>query len=73
VSYKDEQGKPRKLQANGLLARVIQHEMDHLNGVMFVDRVDNDLALNEELKKTRFFRASGETRRESDKIKALVN
>ncbi|AKE65100.1 polypeptide deformylase [Microcystis aeruginosa NIES-3806] len=54
VSYKDEQGKPRKLQANGLLARVIQHEMDHLNGVMFVDRVDNDLALNEELKKHGF-------------------
>ena len=54
VSYKDEQGKPRKLQANGLLARVIQHEMDHLNGVMFVDRVDNVLALNEELKKHGF-------------------
>jgi peptide deformylase len=28
--------------------------MDHLNGVMFVDRVDNDLALNEELKKHGF-------------------
>lgn len=54
VSYKDEQGKPRKLSANDLLARVIQHEMDHLNGVMFVDRVNNSIALTEELKKHGF-------------------
>ncbi len=54
VSFKDEQGKPRKLQASGLLARAIQHEMDHLNGVMFVDRVENDIALTEELKKKGF-------------------
>ena len=54
VSYKNEQGKPCKLKAAGLLSRVIQHEMDHLNGVMFVDRVDNGLALNEELKKGGF-------------------
>lgn len=54
VSYKNEQGKPTKLSTDGLLARVIQHEMDHLNGVMFVDRVDNGIALNEELKKKGF-------------------
>lgn len=54
VSYKNEQGKPCKLKASGLLSRAIQHEMDHLNGVMFVDRVENNLALNEELKKRGF-------------------
>ncbi len=54
VTYKDENGRPQKLQADGLLARVIQHEMDHLNGVMFVDRVDNGLALTEALKKNGF-------------------
>jgi len=54
VSFKDENGKPRKIKASGLLARVIQHEMDHLNGVLFVDRVDNTLALTEELKKQGF-------------------
>ncbi len=54
VSFKDELGKPRKLQTAGLLARVIQHEMDHLNGVMFVDRVENEIALTEELKKKGF-------------------
>ncbi len=54
VSFKDENGRPRKIKANGLLSRVIQHEMDHLSGVMFVDRVENDLALTEELKKQGF-------------------
>ena len=54
ISYKNEQGKPCKLKADGLLSRAIQHEMDHLNGVMFVDRVENNIALNEELKKRNF-------------------
>ena len=54
VSFKDENGKPHKIQAKDLLARVIQHEMDHLNGVMFVDRVENEIALNEQLKKQGF-------------------
>jgi peptide deformylase len=54
VSYKDENGKLQTLKANGLLARVIQHEIDHLNGVMFVDRVENRLMLNQELTKKGF-------------------
>jgi peptide deformylase len=54
VSYKDEHGRPQKITATDLLARVIQHEMDHLNGVMFVDRVDNNLARNQELTKYGF-------------------
>ncbi|MGD1896126.1 MAG: peptide deformylase [Phormidesmis sp.] len=54
VSYKDESGRPRKLKADDLLARVIQHEMDHLDGVMFVDRVENAIALNQELDKNGF-------------------
>ncbi|MGF1481284.1 MAG: peptide deformylase [Cyanophyceae cyanobacterium] len=54
VAYKDENGRPQKLKATGLLARAIQHEMDHLNGVLFVDRVNNSLALTEELNKKGF-------------------
>ena len=54
VAYKDEFGRPRTLKADGLVARVIQHEMDHLSGVLFVDRVENGLALTEELKKKGF-------------------
>jgi peptide deformylase len=56
VAYKDESGRPRTLKADGLLARAIQHELDHLNGVLFVDRVENELALTEELKKKGFSR-----------------
>lgn len=36
----DENGKPIKIRAKGLLARVIQHEMDHLNGILFIDRAE---------------------------------
>ena len=36
----NEKGKPFSLDAEDLLARVVQHEYDHLNGVLFIDRVD---------------------------------
>jgi peptide deformylase len=36
----NEKGKPFSLDAEELLARVIQHEYDHLNGVLFIDRLD---------------------------------
>ena len=37
VSYKDEYGRPQTLKATELLGRCIQHEIDHLNGVLFID------------------------------------
>jgi peptide deformylase len=39
VAYLDEQGRPQELEAEGLLAVCIQHEIDHLNGVLFVDHL----------------------------------
>jgi peptide deformylase len=33
-------GKPVRIQAQGLLARIFQHELDHLNGKLFIDRAD---------------------------------
>jgi peptide deformylase len=36
----NEKGRPFTLTADGMLARVVQHELDHLNGVLFVDRLD---------------------------------
>ncbi len=36
----DEQGKSAELKANGLLAIIFQHEIDHLNGVLFIDRAE---------------------------------
>jgi peptide deformylase len=38
VSGLDKNGRPVKVKAWGLLARVFQHEMDHLNGKLFIDR-----------------------------------
>ena len=35
----DIQGEPIRIEADGLLARVLQHEIDHLNGVLFIDRI----------------------------------
>lgn len=40
VEATDRHGKPFRLKASGLLARVIQHELDHLNGIVFLDRAD---------------------------------
>ncbi|WAS04991.1 peptide deformylase [Gloeomargaritales cyanobacterium VI4D9] len=54
VSFKDEGGKLHRREFTGLTARVILHEMDHLQGVMFVDRVENPLALAQALSKNRF-------------------
>lgn len=36
----NENGEPVKIRAKGLLARVIQHEMDHLNGILFIDKAE---------------------------------
>ncbi len=35
----DRQGQPQRVEASGLLARCFQHEMDHLDGMVFVDRL----------------------------------
>jgi len=37
LEFLDESGKRRKLKAKGLMARVIQHELDHLNGKLIVN------------------------------------
>jgi peptide deformylase len=57
VSYRCEMGRSRRLKADGLLARCIQHEMDHLNGVLFVDRVSDGTGLEDGLKEKGFDRA----------------
>jgi len=38
----DERGRPRELEGEGLLARIFQHETDHLDGTLFIDRLDDD-------------------------------
>ena len=39
VRYLDREGKPQEIEAEGLLAVCLQHEIDHLNGVLFIDHI----------------------------------
>lgn len=39
IAYSDQSGKSVMTKASGLLARVFQHEVDHLNGILFIDKV----------------------------------
>jgi len=39
VRYLDRQGEARELHAAGLLATCLQHEIDHLNGILFIDHI----------------------------------
>lgn len=40
VTYQDLQGTPHTLVCDDLLSRCIQHEVDHLNGTLFIDRME---------------------------------
>ena len=47
ISYQDLFGKKKKLKTKGLLAQIIQHEIDHLNGILFIDKAITIHRLNE--------------------------
>lgn len=40
VTFQDERGISHQLTCDGLFARCVQHEVDHLNGILFIDRMD---------------------------------
>lgn len=42
IRAQDEQGKYFRITAEGFLARVFQHEIDHTNGMVFIDRIKDD-------------------------------
>ena len=61
VKYIDRDGEQQILEADGLLATVIQHEYDHLNGVLFVDHISKlkrDMVIR---KFTKIAKQSGKT------------
>jgi peptide deformylase len=39
VEYTDEKGRPQRIEADGLLAIALQHEIDHINGLLFIDHL----------------------------------
>ena len=53
MKYLDYNGKKKDLKADGLLATCIQHEIDHLNGILFIDylsKLKKDLILKKVIK-----------------------
>jgi peptide deformylase len=42
VKALDDQGREVRFRAEGFLARVIQHEIDHTNGIVFIDHIKDD-------------------------------
>ncbi|MDD3645826.1 MAG: peptide deformylase [Candidatus Gracilibacteria bacterium] len=43
IKYTDKKTKEKTLILNGLSARIVQHEVDHLNGILFTDKLKNKL------------------------------
>jgi peptide deformylase len=39
VKFLDRDGKPQEIEADGLLGTCLQHEIDHINGVLFIDHI----------------------------------
>ncbi len=48
VSYQDRTGRTLSLPADGLLARAIQHEIDHLDGVLYVDKMEYEIEMEDD-------------------------
>ena len=67
VSGLNRRGRPVRIEASDYLARVFQHEIDHLNGVLFIDRADQKSLhyITEEAEAER--RSEGRKRRSDEK------
>ena len=61
IKYLDYYGKPKELKAEGMLATCIQHEMDHLEGILFIDYLSK-------LKKTMIIKKLSKQRKAIDRI-----
>lgn len=68
VRYVDYHGKSRELEVDGLLATVIQHEIDHLDGVLFIDYLSK---LKRDLVIRKFTKAARQDERDKRKHAAL--
>lgn len=71
VQALNENGKPFTLNADGLLARIIQHEYDHLEGIVYIDRGDPNFAADvTEKMKRRLERAA---KKEAEKVRKAAS
>jgi len=62
-AYLDRQGKRHEMDAEGLLATCVQHEIDHLNGVLFIDHISR-------LKREMFLKKLTKTAKRADEPEA---
>jgi peptide deformylase len=56
VAYLDREGKPQEAELEGILSTIVQHEIDHLNGVLFIDylsRLKRDMIVKKFTKQKR--------------------
>jgi len=60
ITYRDYEGKEQEMEADGLLATCIQHEIDHLDGVLFIDHISK---LKRDMVIRRFTKAAREKER----------
>ena len=61
LHFLDYEGKKCEINANGLLATCIQHEIDHLNGILFIDHLSK-------LKKDLILKKSKKQKKEIDRV-----
>lgn len=47
VKYMNEDGQENEIEAEGFLARILCHEVDHLNGILFTDKMERELNLED--------------------------
>jgi len=66
VKYLDLEGKVREVEASGLLATCLQHEIDHLNGILFIDHISK-LKRDRVIKK---FAKAAKTAKSTKKVEA---
>ena len=45
IRYQDERGAPKRIEASGAFSELLQHELDHLDGVLAIDRAIDSLSL----------------------------
>ena len=61
IKYLDYHGEPKEIKAEGMLATCIQHEMDHLEGILFIDYLSK-------LKKTMIVKKLSKQKKELERI-----
>ena len=61
IKFLDYEGNKKELEAEGLLATCIQHEIDHLNGILFIDYLSK-------LKKEMIIKKAKKQKKEIDRV-----